>query len=262
MRRILIGSFVVLSACCIHASAQSLPTVGSDLIIKSKYLFRGAEFNDTPVFQPDVWINWSGLTLSGWTSVNMDRSGIYPGDKAGDVTDLGYSAEYAKTLDKLTLKAGYASYHYEGYNGFPSTAEVYEGAAYDFGVLQSQVSAYEDVDYIGTKSVYLNARLSRTFAIDKLSLTTAAWCGYGTDDHNAYYFGFAGDGLTDVGATIGLSYPLPGRLAKYMTVSVDCSVYQLVDQDLRDYVKDNGGDDFNVVCGLYVNFIFNPAETK
>ncbi len=262
MRKILMGSFVVLSACCIHASAQSLPTAGGDLIAKSKYIFRGAEFNDTPVFQPDLWVNWSGLTLVGWTSVNLDRSGIYPGDRAGDMTDLGLSAEYAKTLDQLTLKAGYALYHYDGYNGFPSTAEIYQGAGYDFGVLQSQITAYEDVDYLGTESVYLNARLSRTFAIGQLSLTTAAWCGYGTDDHNAYYFGYDGDGLTDVGATVGLSHPLPGLLAKYMTVSVDCSVYQLVDRDLRDYVTDNGGEDLNVVVGININFFFTPAKSE
>ena len=260
MRRLLFSSvsFVVF-VLAFNSTAQSLPTVGGDAIVKSKYIFRGAEFNDKPVFQPDLWVNWKGFTATFCSSVNLDRSSLYPDDGAGDITDKDYILDYTKAVGKWTLKGGYAYYQYTGYNGFPSTGEIYQNVGYDFGILQAVFAAYEDVNYLGTESVYLNTCLARTFVIDKVSLSTSAWAGYGTEEHNLYYYGVEKDAITDVGAKIGLGYALPEKLAKHMALSVDFAATQLVDDDLRNAARHDG---LNFIFGLNLNLTFPPPETK
>ena len=60
----------------------------------SKYIFRGQNLSDDPVFQPGLSASYKGLTAAIWG--NMDLRNI--NGNSGDFSEMDYSLDYSSTF--------------------------------------------------------------------------------------------------------------------------------------------------------------------
>ncbi len=233
------------------AGAAVIPTIGGDLGAQSKYVWRGAVFNPSPVLWPDVWATWNGITLTGWTSFNLADNTLY-NDPAFKFTDVDVFLEYAHTFGRVTGTLGYAQYMYPGYlSAFPSTGEVYLKGKADLKVLQAGVAA--NLDVIHVKGLYVSPSLSRSLTLGPVTGTLAVSLGWGTEKHNEYYYGADKAALTDLTGGLNIAWTPPGCCGKFMTVTANGGYAQL----LGVYTE---GTKSNVWGGLTLNFFYTPGS--
>ena len=53
------------------AAAEEKFEFGFDLPVNSKYMWRGLELDEDPVFQPDVWVKYGGFSLTIWGGMEL-----------------------------------------------------------------------------------------------------------------------------------------------------------------------------------------------
>ena len=53
------------------AAAENKLEFGVDLPVNSKYMWRGLELDEDPVFQPDVWVKYAGFSLTIWGGLEL-----------------------------------------------------------------------------------------------------------------------------------------------------------------------------------------------
>src|SRR3990172_10535048 len=83
--------------------AEAAPIiVGMDNSFYNKYIWRGINLNDDPVWQPAVWANYKNLTLNVWASYDLtDFNG-----QVGNITEVDYTLDYSWAWDKVHCSVG------------------------------------------------------------------------------------------------------------------------------------------------------------
>ncbi len=232
------------------AGAAVLPTIGADLGVQSKYVWRGAVSNPEPVLWPDVWVTWNGITLTGWAS--MDLTNSKPDSEAFHVTDLDLYLEYARAFGPVTGTLGYGHYIYPGYAGaYPATGEAYLKAKADLKVLQAGIAA--NLDLIEVKGLYVSPSLSRSLTFGPVTGTLALSLGWGTEKHNEYYYMTDKSALTDLTGGLNVAWTPPGCCGKFMTVTGNLGYAQLLGVGTE-------GQKNNFWGGLTLNFFYTPGS--
>ena len=118
-----------------------------------KYIWRGQNLSDDPVFQPGISASYGGFTGSVWG--NIDTTSINA--ESGEFTEYDYSLDYSGDIaDGVGFSVGVINYY------FPSaedTTEIYWGFGLDVP-LSPSVTVYHDVDEI--KGTYVSFGLSHS----------------------------------------------------------------------------------------------------
>ncbi len=190
---------VTLSSQMIYAADVSI-----DIPIVSKYVWRGIEANEDPVFQPSLTVDLgSGLSFNLWG--NMDLTGFGGeagyGNRSGEFTELDLTGEYSKSFGTLSVAVGIISYIFPGIGA--TTHELYGTVSAD--VLSSpSLSLYSDVDEV--KGSYFLLGAGHSFALTAGPLTgidLSVSLGYGSGSYNRGYFGVDKAAPVDLVASIG-----------------------------------------------------------
>jgi len=225
--RCLITHVMFLIACVMVIGHAALPTFGADLVMKNKYIWRGAEFNPDPVFWPDLWLYWNGITLCGWGS--MDLTDVK--QEQMEFTDIAIFADYTRAFGPVNATLGFAQYTYPGYGGaFPSTGELYAKLFGSLKVVQGMLSANIDLEEV--KGYYISPSLSKSLSFGPVTPTLTLSAGYADKKHNAYYYGVEKAGLADLTGTLKLAFTLPGTIGKYLALSADLNYARILDSEL------------------------------
>jgi len=237
------------------SNAAVLPVFGADLAAKNKYVWRGLVFNDEYVLWPDIWINWYGFTLTGWSSIDLTNVK----DKQFEITDLAYYFEYAHYFGPISSTIGYVHYTYPGSAYGPAsvaTGEIYGKVGTNVKLSEIDISINYDIKE--AKGFYISSGINKEFSFGSFVPTIAFSLGYADKKHNIYYFGLEKAGLTDFNSSFIIKYTPPSPLGKFLTIAGDLNYTIVIDKDLSNIVKSyNTGKNFHF--GFALNFYFSTG---
>ena len=233
-----------------HADrAQEKPTWEAEANVtwSSKYIWRGINVVDRSVLQPSLTARRGGLSANAWGNLDLTNQNGH----SGDFTEIDLSLDYTWQSEWIELSLGTIYYTFPHSSAGLSTTEVY-GAMSWKGPLSPTLTTYLDVDEAGGH--YWNLSVEHTFencmrmGKAPTSLVLGAAVGYGSRDHNAFYYGADTGGFTDG----RLSASLPIQLNQSWSVAPFVRYSWLMDGELRDSLR----NDDNLWAGLSISHSF------
>ncbi len=171
-----------------------------------KYIWRGQNLSDDPVFQLGLSASYKGFTAGVWGS--LETTSI--NNNSGEFTEWDYSLDYSGDFPGLKgvgYSVGLINYHFPSVVG--DTTEFYWGLNFDLP-LNPSITVYHDIDEV--KGTYASFGLSHS--IDKIAELTpdmpvgmeiSAGLGFGGSAYNEGYWGVKKDKLNDL--AISVSFP-------------------------------------------------------
>lgn len=194
-----ITSFAVLQGC-----ASVRPELSAGVDFASRYVCRGAVFQDAPVLQPCVTasqtVGEGKLSASGWANVSATDEF----DDLGQANEVDLTVEYARSFGQLSTSLGYAYYLFP-VSGANDTSEIYSTLSIDELLLTPTLTAYWDVGE--ADGVYAAFDLSREILLcESLTLACDAGAGWMSPGMADYYFGVREEGLSDLTVSATLSW--------------------------------------------------------
>jgi len=142
---------------------EGMPTFFHSQSFMTKYIWRGWNLGDEPVWQMDNSISWYGFTFDLWTNYTLNNK---KGRDVGyeEFTEMDFTFDYTfnvgemselldidspDLLDPLSFSAGYIYYIFPNVEDWDDkyfdSSEVYFGVSYDC-LLQPYFTWYWDVD--------------------------------------------------------------------------------------------------------------------
>ena len=217
----------------------------------SKYIWRGQNLTDDPVFQPGVSAGYKGLTAAIWG--NLETTGI--NNNSGEFTEWDYTLDYSGQLpgiEGIGYSIGLINYHFPGVVG--DTTEFYWGLNFDLPFSPS-ITVYHDIAEI--KGSYASFGLSHS--IDKITevepdipvgMEITADLGWGSSGYNEGYWGIDNSKLNDL--TLSVSFPV--ELDNWSLIP-SMNYVTLLSDDIRDSdVYGTESDFFYVGIGFLKSF--------
>jgi hypothetical protein len=214
-KRIYLGMVAGVLVCSSALLAEDKLAVTATTDFYGKYIWRGQDLSDNPVFQPSVAANYGPLTASIWS--NMNLSSIH--DNRDEFSEVDYSLDYTAAVPGVdVLKYSLGSIYYDfptqrmaGGKKLPATTEVYGGLALAIPYVNPSFKIYRDVEtYNGS---YYTLGIGHTF--EKVQewgegcyscLCLGASVGYGDSTYNKGYWGYNTSAFNDL--TVSASYPI------------------------------------------------------
>ena len=248
-RLLVLGVVTVLAATTAlgQEAAEKSWSIDLDATFNSKYVWRGISLTNDPVFQPTVAVSWKGFTASFWG--NMDLTDI--NGTEWNFNEIDLTLDYSWSWDIVGFSVGVIHYRFPNIR-LPSTTELYGAVGLDVP-LSPTLTVYQDVDLVN--GTYANLSIGHTFedvwqlAEDiAMSVDLSGAVGYGSGTHNAFYYGSAASGFTDLLLALGL----PVQIGEHWTVTPAVNYSILLDGRIRDAVP----NDANMWAGLSFTFTF------
>ena len=196
----------------------------------SKYILRGQNLDDDPVFQPGLSVSYKGLTAAIWG--NLELTNI--NGNSGDFSELDYSLDYSGVLpgmERIGYSVGVIYYDFPG-TTTKDTTEVYAGLSFDLP-LKPSVTFFHDVDeaegtYVSLAVAYSAERIAELGKDMPLGMEIGASLGWGSGSYNKYYWGTDQSKLNDL--TLSVSFPM--EIGGW-TVAPSLNYVTLVSDDIR-----------------------------
>jgi hypothetical protein len=196
----------------------------------SKYIWRGQNYNDDPVFQPSISANYGGLTAVIWGSFDTTN---YTGN-SGDFYELDYSLDYSAAMpgiEGVGYSVGVIYYDYPG-STIKDTTELYWGFNFDLP-LSPSITAYHDVDEAEGSYVSLAFGHSIEKVVElgpdlPVGMEIGASLGWGSGSYNKYYWGTDQSKMQDL--TLSVSFPM--EIAGW-TLAPSLNYITLLSDDIR-----------------------------
>ncbi len=226
--RIMTG--LALSVCMIVYSGAVYAAGPIDLAaeasVLSSYQFRGSPYNDDPVLQPSITAGYAGFSFNLWGNIDLTDFN----DKEYSLNELDYTLAWTQSLPFGEFTAGAAIYSYPGVEGEETTTELMAGFESNLP-LNPSLTLFRDID----KADGMYALLEAGGAIPTgtlASIDVSASLGWGSQEHNVYYYEIPGlNGVfTDAAVTIGL----PFGIGETFSVAPTASYILRIDKKMRD----------------------------
>lgn len=210
----------------------SLPEPGFEITADylGKYIWRGQNLNDDPVFQPGVSMTIGGLTGAVWAS--QDTTTI--NGQNGEFTEWDYSLDYSgdvPIIEGVGYSLGVINYHFPSVVG--DTTEVYWGLNFDLP-LSPSFTLYHDIDVIdGTYAEFgLGHSIEKIAELGPeipIGMDIGASLGWGSASYNKGYWSTDESKLNDLALSVSFPFEIGG-----WTVSPSLNYVTLLDSRLRD----------------------------
>jgi hypothetical protein len=243
---------ILITAVFCAVSSASAVWLGGDLTFQSKYIWRGAVFNDKPVLQPWVASGIGGASVTVWGNMDLtdQNSYIEDGDQqdpTGKFTEIDLILNYSESIGPVSLTAGYNKYWYPN-TSYSETAasELTLSAGLDAFLYPTLTSAFSMEDAEGIYTA-LTVSHSKTLS-DIVSAGLSLNLGYGNEKHNGYYYGVPEGGLADLTVNLSVPFALPCGLS--VTPMIEYT--SLLDSEVSDVFEKPS----NVRGGLSLTYYF------
>ncbi len=229
---------------------EKSPSVGLDLNLGSKYVWRGLVVTDDPVLQPSLTVGYRKFSLNFWANQDLTDKGASGGS---DITEFDYTLDYSTSVDAFSVSLGVIQYTFPN-TGAEGTTEIYGVIGYDFPVAPT-LSLYWDADEAG--GIYGTFALGYSFGLPEFSgisssLDLSGSIAYASSGWNELYYGVDDSALVDLLVTASWSVPVDDHFSAGAYVSYS----QLVDSTLRDAVNSRGSNVDPVFYGVTISFAF------
>jgi hypothetical protein len=206
-----------------------------------KYIWRGQNLSDDPVFQPGLSISYANLTAAIWG--NMDLRNI--NGNSGDFSEMDYSLDYSSTfagIEGVGYSVGVIYYDFPG-TTTKDTTEVYWGLNFDLP-LSPSITVYHDLDeaegsYVSLAFGHSIERIAELGPDIPVGMEIGASLGWGSGSFNKYYWGTDQSKLQDL--IFSISFPM--EIAGW-TLSPSLNYITLVSDDIRNTDVYGTGSDF------------------
>ena len=210
----------------------------------SKYIWRGQNLSDDPVFQPGASLGWNGFTLGWWA--NLETSKI--NGKSGEFTEHDWSLDYSGDLpfvEGVGYSVGVINYYFPTLDSGGETTELYWGLGFDLP-LSPSVTVYHDVDEV--KGTYASFGIGHS--IEKIGelgtdipvgMDIGASLGWGSASYNKGYWGASidSDKLNDLALSLAFPFEIAG-----CTVTPSLNYVTLVNGSIRKTDTFNKASDY------------------
>ena len=224
------------------------PSVGADLTVNSKYMFRGLDLSGRSVFQPDAWVGWGDLSIATWMNIDLTDSL----EQRGDVNEVDISIDYAHEFENVALGLGYVMFSYPVATEDTQGSEAYLSVGSNWDVFN--ISAQINYD-LGNRCVYFAPELSvgYTFA-DFITPSLSTTLGISGENYGKFYYDTdLGKGfLNDWTSCLNLEVDLPGNVGEHLYFSGSVNYSLLLNDDIVKVVEadDWGGQKGNFWAGI------------
>jgi len=196
-----------------------------------KYIWRGQDLDNEPVFQPGLSAAFGPLSVSIWGSLELT-------DKTShehDFTEVDYSLDYSGEfpgVELLGFSAGVIYYDFPN-TSVDGTTELYWGFSADV-LLSPSLTVYHDVDeadgtYISASIGHRVENIAELGSGSTISLELGASIGWGNSNYNEYYWGTNQSKMNDL--ILSASFPIEGV---DWTVAPTLNYVTLLSDDIRD----------------------------
>ncbi len=247
MKTVILVTFLITSL-----SIAAPVWLAGDVTFQSKYIWRGAVFNDAAVLQPWAAAGIGGAAVTVWGNMDMtDKNSWLDGteeqDPTGKFTEIDLILNYSEQLGPIALTAGFNKYWYPN-TSYSETAasELTLAAGYSL-LLNPTVTVALSLE--DAEGIYTGLGLSHSVAISGLVSAGASLnLGYGDEKHNGYYYGVSEAGLADL--TLGLSVPVSFPCGLTATPMLEYA--SLVKSEISDVFEEPS----NVRGGLSLTYYF------
>lgn len=220
-----------------------------------KYIWRGQNISDDPVFQPDFSGSYKGFTAGIWG--NLETTNI--NSNSGEFTEIDYYIDYSSDVqgvDNLGYSVGMITYEFPVNGSADDTTELYAGVSLDVPANPS-VMFYRDVDE-AKDGTYISVGLGHSFEdVFKLAGDTpvgmdiGATLGWGNTSYNKFYWGAKPNGkkiggeMNDLVLTVAFPFELAG-----LSITASANYVTLVGDDIRKTDTYGRGRDDSFVAGI------------
>jgi len=243
-------AILIIASATLAEEAELGFSAGADYL--GKYIWRGQNLSDDPVFQPSVGMSYGPVSLSLWG--NMDTTNI--NGNSGDFSELDTTLGIAGNIpgiEGVSYTAGAIYYDFPG-TSYPDTVEIYAGLSLALP-LSPSLTIYRDVDE--AKGTYYSFGVSHT--IEKIAdlgcntlvgMSAGASIGYANSAYNKYYWGVDSSEVQD----LTLSLAFPATIGGW-TVTPKMGYSKLLSSDIKDSdAYGTSSDNFFAGIGVSVSF--------
>jgi hypothetical protein len=204
-------------------------TVGAELDLNARYIWRSLVWNDKRVAQPSVWIGRSGWTLSAWSNFVL---GDEPNRRQFNEVDLRLS--YQTDLGPFAIEpaVNIYSYPHQDQTENPTTGELEIQVSCPLGPVTLETAHFFDFLKNGGGYVGEVGCEYETEPADNLTLSAAARLLFANAKFNEYYIPYDKGGIYSLALELGLTV----RLSDSVTVRPHIEWNRLLDAGVRSAV--------------------------
>jgi hypothetical protein len=206
-----------------------------------KYIWRGQNLSDDPVFQPGVSMTYEGFTFGIWG--NLETTSI--NNNSGEFTEVDQYLDYSSEvpdIEGLGFSLGLIYYDFPG-TTVPRTTEVYWGLNLDT-LLSPSITFNHDIDeadglYV---SLGLGHSVDKIFELDPdtpVAMELGASYGWGDSSYNQYYWGLNNSKANDLAFSASFPFEIGG-----WTINPSINYIALVSSDIKKTNAYGRDDDF------------------
>ena len=196
-----------------------------------KYIWRGQNLSDDPVFQPGLSASYKGLTAAIWG--NLELTNI--NGNSGDFPEADYSLDYSAALpgiEEVGYSVGVIYYDFPG-TATKDTTEIYWGLNFDLS-LSPSVTVYHDIDeaegsYISLAFGHSLEKVAELGPDLPVGMEIGASTGWGSSSYNKYYWGTDQSKLNDLAFSVSFPIEIAG-----WTVAPSLNYITLLSDDIRN----------------------------
>lgn len=223
----------------------------------SKYIWRGQNVDDDPVFQQSINLSWEDFTAAIWG--NLELTNI--NDKRGNFSEIDYYLDYSSDLlgsKGIGYSVGFIYYDFPGATAdgtrTPDTSEIFGGLNF-YLPLNPSVTVYHDLDEVEGSYASLSFEhnietITQITPNIPVGLDISASLGYGSGSYNKYYWGTDQSKLNDLMFSVSFHIEIGG-----CTLVPSLNYVTLVSDDIRDSNAYGTDSDF-FVAGISLVKIF------
>lgn len=198
---------LTLGLAAVAASAQETPKIQTELnvLLANKYVWRGVNYVNDWVLQPDVTFSASGFSLGFWGNLELTNWNApnYTRKPAGRLTEIDTTVAYGQDFSLGSWQVGYVDYQFPG-TGFRRFGEWFVGASFDDQRFSPSVTIYRgDKSGMGT---YVEVGASHEFTGMGQSVKLDGYLGYGDKKSNGFFYGNSKSALTHVQFDVSTSF--------------------------------------------------------
>jgi hypothetical protein len=242
---------ILVSMLVIAVGATAPTSLGVDIPVQGKYVWRGFCYNPEPVLWPDIWMAWDGLKITAFGSLDItDKNGY-----RGEIVEFDFILDYSHSFKYVALSIGYSHYTFPN-TGDPYTGELYSTVGTNFECANIALKAYYDI--LDAGGLYISPEISASYSLGLFEPSLTLSLGYGSKKHNSRWAKHEKSCMTDFTGVFGLVFNLPGKLGEYLSISGDLDYAVLINEDLADdFKEDTGFKDKNFFWGIGINYSFS-----
>ncbi len=205
-----------------------------------KYIWRGQNLDDDPVFQPGLSAGYKGFTAGIWGSLETTDSN----GNSGEFTEVDYSIDYSNDVPGIKgvgFSVGAIYYDFPG-TTTPGTTELYWGLSLST-FLNPSVTFYHDIDEVDGLyvSVGVGHSVENVFELGPdapVTMELGASYGWGDSSYNKSYWSLSDSSANDLALSAAFPFEIGG-----WTVNPSINYVALL-SDVKDSIASGTDDDF------------------